>query len=196
MQNLFGKKRENILQLAESRCNLMKRICAYTLTIALLLSSCGSPDSHQKDNRETVPRVENMETTVPGVEKLDFTDTIQLKAGDNMRFDKELFRVKAGKKIRLILVNTSPKSAGAMTHNVVILAKGTDIADFADAVRTAKDEQYTPASVAPLIVAHTKMVPGGESDAVEFVFSRPGVYDYICSFPGHWGTMQGKIVAE
>ena len=23
-----------------------------------------------------------------------------------------------------------------------------------------------------------------------------GVYDYICSFPGHYGVMQGKIVAE
>jgi azurin len=113
-----------------------------------------------------------------------------------MRFDKELFRIKAGKKIKLLLFNTSPKSNGSMTHNVVVLAKGTDIADFADAVRTAKEEQYTPASVAPLIITHTKMVPAGESDTVEFVISKPGVYDYICSFPGHWGTMQGKIVAE
>ena len=143
-----------------------------------------------------VPAAENAETSVPGVEKLEYSDTIQLKAGEDMRFDKELFRIRAGKKIRLVLTNTSKKSNASMSHNVVILVKGTDIADFADAVRAAKEEQYTPASVAPLIIAHTKMVPAGESEGVDFVISRPGVYDYICSYPGHWGTMQGKIVVE
>jgi azurin len=83
-----------------------------------------------------------------------------------------------------------------MTHNVVILIKGTDIADFADAVHNAKNEQYVPASVQPLVIAHTKLVGGGESDKLECTIPQPGVYDYICSFPGHWGTMQGKIVAE
>jgi azurin len=174
----------------------MKAICAYSFTVVLLFSSCKNADSNQKQNKVTVPSKENVETTVPGVEKLNFSDTLLLKAGDNMRFDQELFRVKSGKKIRLELLNTAKKSATSMTHNVVILVKGTDIADFADAVRTAKEEQYTPVSVAPLIIAHTKMVPGGESDAVEFVIPQTGVYDFICSFPGHWGTMQGKIVAE
>jgi azurin len=174
----------------------MKTICIYTFTIAMLFSSCKNADSNQKENKGTVPSKENVEMTVPGAEKLSFSDTLRLKAGDNMRFDQELFRVKSGKKIRLELLNTAKKSTTSMTHNVVILVKGTDIADFADAVRTAKEEQYTPASVAPLIIAHTKMVPGGESDAVEFVIPQAGVYDFICSFPGHWGTMQGKIVAE
>jgi len=174
----------------------MRAICTYIFTIALLFSSCKNAESNQKENKGKVPSKENVEMTVPGADKLNFSDTLQLKAGDNMRFDQELFRVRAGKKIRLELFNTAKKSTTSMTHNVVILVKGTDIADFADAVRTAKEEQYTPASVAPLIIAHTKMVPGGESNAVEFVIPQAGVYDFICSFPGHWGTMQGKIVAE
>jgi len=135
-------------------------------------------------------------TTIPGAEKLEFTDTIALQAGENMRFDKEMFKIKTGKKIRLIFKNTGAASNTAMAHNVVILKKGTDIADFADAVHNAKEEQYAPSSVDPLMIAHTKLVGGGESDEVDFTISQPGVYDYICSFPGHWGTMQGKIVAE
>lgn len=174
----------------------MKAICAYIFAIVLLFGSCKGSENNQKENRAPIPAAGNEEATEPGVEKLNFTDTIRLKAGDNMRFDQELFRVRAGKKIRLELMNTAKKSTTSMTHNVVVLVKGTDIADFADAVRTSKEEQYTPASVAPLIITHTKMVPGGESDAVDFVIPRPGVYDFICSFPGHWGTMQGKIVAE
>ena len=139
---------------------------------------------------------EKTETSVPGIEKLAFTDTVQLKANENMRFDKELFRVKAGKKISLIFKNTGAKSAASMAHNVVILKSGVDIADFADVAHNAKAEQYVPSSLDSLIIAHTKLVSGGESDQVEFMIPKPGVYDFICSFPGHWGTMQGKIVAE
>ena len=139
---------------------------------------------------------ENIERTIPGAEKLEFTDTIELQANENMRFDKEMFKIKTGKKIRLIFKNTGPPSNTAMAHNVVILKKGTDIADFADAVHNAKNEQYVPSSVGSLVIAHTKLVSGGDSDEVDFTISQPGIYDYICSFPGHWGTMQGKIVAE
>jgi azurin len=83
-----------------------------------------------------------------------------------------------------------------MAHNVVVLVKGTDIVDFADVARYAKNEQYVPSSVESLVIAHTKMVNGGQSDEVDFMITEPGTYDYICSYPGHWGTMQGKIVAE
>jgi azurin len=134
--------------------------------------------------------------TIPGAEKLEFTDTIALQANENMRFDKEMFKIKTGKKIRLVFKNTGAPSNTAMAHNVVILKNGTDIADFADAVHNAKNEQYVPSSVESLVIAHTKLVGGGETDEVDFTISQPGVYDYICSFPGHWGTMQGKIVAE
>jgi azurin len=139
---------------------------------------------------------ENIERTIPGAEKLEFTDAIELQANENMRFDKEMFKIKTGKKIRLIFKNTGAPSNTAMAHNVVILEKGTDIADFADAVHNAKNEQYVPSSVGSLVIAHTKLVSGGDSDEVDFTISQPGIYDYICSFPGHWGTMQGKIVAE
>ena len=139
---------------------------------------------------------ENIERTIPGAEKLEFTDTIELQANENMRFDKEMFKIKIGKKISLTFKNTGAPSNTAMEHNVVILKKGTDIADFADAVHNAKNEQYVPSSVGSLVIAHTKLVSGGDSDEVDFTISQPGIYDYICSFPGHWGTMQGKIVAE
>jgi azurin len=125
-----------------------------------------------------------------------FTDTIQLQANENMRFDKELFKVHTGKKITLIFANTSAPANTSMSHNVVILKPGIDLADFADAARIAPNEQYVPSSVMELIIAHTKLVPGGGSDQVEFTISQPGVYPFICSFPGHWGTMQGKVVAE
>jgi azurin len=170
-------------------------INAFVLAAMTLLISCGQSADNKKDSKESLP-AEKTETTVPGVEKLAFTDSIQLKANETMRFDKELFRVRAGKKISLILINTGAKSVTSMAHNVVILQSGVDIADFADVAHNAKDEQYVPASLDSLIIAHTRLVNGGDSDQVQFIIPKPGVYDFICTFPGHWGTMQGKIVAE
>jgi len=172
-----------------------KTINAYVLATTMLLISCGQNADNKNNSKESSP-AEKIETSVPGIEKLAFTDSIQLKANENMRFDKELFRVKAGKKISLIFKNTGAKSAASMAHNVVILKSGVDIADFADVAHNAKAEQYVPASLDSLIIAHTKLVNAGDSDQVEFIIPNSGVYDFICSFPGHWGTMQGKIVAE
>jgi azurin len=140
--------------------------------------------------------VDSMERATPGAERQQFTDTIDLQANENMRFNKELFKIHIRKKITLIFKNTAAPSSTAMTHNVVILQPGTDIADFADVARNAPKEQYIPSAVASLVIAHTKLISGGESDEVEFTINQPGIYDFICSFPGHWGTMQGKIVAE
>ena len=170
-------------------------INAFVLPAMMLLISCGQSADNKNNSKENSP-AEKTETTVPGIEKLDFTDSILLKANDNMRFDKELFRIRAGKKINLIFKNTGAKSAASMTHNVVILKSGVDIADFADIAHNAKTEQYVPSSLDSLIIAHTRLVGGGDSDQVEFIIPKPGVYDFICSFPGHWGTMQGKIVAQ
>jgi azurin len=177
---------------------MLKYLSVINLNIfafVLLLISCGQ-SADDKNNSKEIPPAGNAETSVPGIEKLAFTDSIQLKADENMRFDKELFRVRAGKKIILILKNTSAKSATSMTHNVVVLKSGVDIADFADVARNAKAEQYVPSSLDSLMIAHTRLVGGGDSVQVEFMIPKPGVYDYICSFPGHWGTMQGKIVAQ
>ena len=175
---------------------ILKTLDIYLLAFVALLVSCGQSGDkiNSRDTAKTTQ--ENTAANIPGIEKLSFTDTIRLRAGENMRFDNELFKVRTGKKIVLIFTNTGAKTPTSMTHNVVVLVKGTDIADFADAVHNAKDEQYVPASVAPLVIAHTKMVGGADSDQIEFTLTQPGVYDYICSFPGHWGTMQGKIVAE
>lgn len=177
----------------------MKTTYFLFFSIILILASCGQGEqnkNNQKDSIQTTLSAENTETSVPGIEKLEFTDSVQLKANENMRYDKEMFRVRAGNKIILIFKNTGAKSKTSMTHNVVILKNGTDLADFADIARNAKNEQYVPSSLDSLIIAHTRLVSGGDSDQVAFTIPKPGVYDFICSFPGHWGTMQGKIVAQ
>ena len=49
------------------------------------------------------------------------------------------------------------------------------------------------------VIAHTKVVGGGEKDSVTFktdVLEAGGDYDFFCSFPGHYAVMRGKVVVE
>jgi len=175
----------------------MKPIYLYIL-FALLIISCKQGDGNQntQENVGTENTEENIETTVPGIEKLEFTDSIYLAANQNMRFDKDLFRIKAGNKIILNFKNTEAKSEMSMLHNVVVLNKGTDIVDFTEEAAKASADQYIPSKFASSIISHTRAISGQESEQIEFTIPEPGVYYFICSYPGHWGTMQGKIVAE
>jgi azurin len=175
----------------------MKEHFLYIFIFILLSSSCGQNKNNEPGkNLSGASNTEENPQSIPGIEKIGYTDSLKLEANENMRFNLELFRVRTGEGLILILKNTSVKSANSMTHNVVILKSGTDLADFADIARNAKNEQYVPGELDSLIIAHTKLVGGGESDTVKFKILHKGIYDFICSYPGHWGTMQGKIVAE
>lgn len=119
--------------------------------------------------------------------------TIVLNSNDQMKFDKTEIRVKAGEKIKLTLKHTGKLAKNAMGHNFVLLEKGTDIAKFATAAMNNKASEYIPAKG---VLAHTKLIGGGESTTIEFTVPAKGIYDYICSFPGHYAMMKGKFIVE
>src|SRR5690606_10629260 len=116
--------------------------------------------------------------------------TIILNSDDQMKFDKTEIRVKAGEKIKLTLNHTGKLPKNAMGHNFVLLEKGTDVAKFATAAMNDKDTEYIPAKG---VLAHTKLIGGGESTSIEFTVPAKGSYDFICSFPGHYAMMKGKF---
>ncbi|MDQ1087794.1 MULTISPECIES: azurin [unclassified Siphonobacter] len=119
-----------------------------------------------------------------------------LNANDAMQFDKKEFKVKAGQKVKLTLKHTGKFAKQAMGHNFVLLKPGTDLQAFASKANMASSTEYIPKSESASIVAHTKLLGGGESDTIEFTAPKKGTYTYICSFPGHYGIMQGKFVVE
>ncbi|MFN4762913.1 azurin [Gillisia sp. Q332] len=119
--------------------------------------------------------------------------TITLNSNDQMKFDKTEIRVKAGEKIKLTLNHTGKFAKNVMGHNFVLLEKGTDVAKFATAAMNNKATEYIPANG---VLAHTKLIGGGESTTVEFTVPAKGTYDFICSFPGHYAMMKGKFIVE
>lgn len=174
----------------------MKKSCLYLLVI-LVLTACGQSNQNQNDQQDSTTETEVIDPrSIIGIDTVSVTHIISLQANDEMHFDKELFRIKSNQKIVLRLKNIGSQKGMSMLHNVVILQKGTDIATFAEEARNAKSEDYIPSKLSSSIIAHTKQVGAGKTDETTFIISKPGVYPFICSFPGHWGTMQGLIVVE
>ena len=82
-----------------------------------------------------------------------------------------------------------------MGHNLVILAAGESVADFAKLAGAAGLEKEYLHDGAKVIAA-TKVTGAGESATIEFDAPAAGSYDFICTFPGHYAIMKGKLVIE
>lgn len=121
---------------------------------------------------------------------------VEISGNDQMRYDKERIEVPAGSTVKLTLKHIGQLPKEAMGHNFVLLVQGTNMEDFAMKAITASGNDYIPASEEGKIIAHTKMLGGGESATIEFEAPAAGEYDFMCSFPGHWGFMKGKFVVK
>ncbi len=133
---------------------------------------------------------------IPGLDTMKMDNTIELTGNDRMQYSDTLFKVNAGNKIKVRLTNTGKMPKNSMGHNFVLLAQGTDFANFATEAIKARDNEYIPQNMSSAVIAHTKLVGPGESDEIVFEVPNKGIYDFLCSFPGHYGTMRGKLVAE
>lgn len=169
----------------------------------LFLASCGGNGSSDSTaaTEDTTSAASSTPTEapgadIPGIDTVTVTDHIKLDGTDEMKYDRTLFKVKAGQKVTLDFKNIGKQPAAAMSHNVVILQQGTDVQAFGEAAIPAAATEHIPASMSTDVIAHTKLLGPGESDEITFTLTDAGVYDFICTFPGHFGTMKGKIVAE
>lgn len=123
---------------------------------------------------------------------------IEISGNDQMQYDTKAFEVTEGETVTLVFTHSGQLPAVAMGHNVVILKTGTDLNDFAVKASQAKETDYVPADEdsKKLIIAHTKMVGGGESDTITFTAPAAGEYPFVCTFPGHLALMQGVMTVK
>ncbi|MEE2787139.1 MAG: azurin [Myxococcota bacterium] len=122
--------------------------------------------------------------------------TVALTGNDQMKYNLTEIKVAAGRTIKLNLTHVGKLAAAAMGHNFVLLKSGTDVAAFATKAVSAAATGYIPDSDKGSVLAHTKVIGGGESTSIEFPAPPAGTYDYICSFPGHYAIMRGKLIVQ
>jgi glucose/arabinose dehydrogenase/azurin len=109
-----------------------------------------------------------------------------------MKFSIAQFPVAAGEEIEIEFVN-----ADDMPHNLLVTAPGTleSVGLKAEAMIKEADafaKGFIPET--PEVLFGTKLINVGETARLRFTApARPGSYPFVCTFPGHWRTMNGTM---
>jgi azurin len=176
----------------------MKKQVLTLLAVAAILASCGGNQESKDSSTESTTTPAQTETsTTAGTEQAGavVSNTVEITANDQMKFSVTEIRVKAGEEVTVTLKNEGTMAKEAMGHNFVLLTPGTNVEEFAQTAMNNKANDYIPESLKSAIVAHTKLLGPNESDTITFTVEK-GEYEFICSFPGHYGSMRGKLIAE
>ena len=125
------------------------------------------------------------------------TCTLKIEGNDLMKFNVTELKVAADcTEVEVVLKHTGKLPASAMGHNWA-LTKTADMTAVANAgVSAGLAKDYLPPGD-KRVIAHTKVIGGGESTSVKFPTSKltkGGDYTFFCSFPGHYGLMKGKLI--
>ena len=121
--------------------------------------------------------------------------TVEITANDAMKYSLTEIRARPGEKIRIALTNLGRMPKQTMGHNWVLLTPRDDAAVLALANSVAsRMPDYLPEDKSA-VLAHTRILGGGESDTIEFTVPvEPGDYPFLCTFPGHAALMKGRLI--
>lgn len=145
----------------------------------LVLSACVAAAGSLKADTAAKPRV------------------IEISGNDAMHFSIAEITAQPGEALEVVMTNVGEVPKQAMAHNWVLLRPMTDeaLGAFAMSAMT-KAPDYIPDDQSS-IIAHTKTLGPKESDKVDFKApTTKGEYTYICTFPGHYTLMHGKLIVK
>jgi azurin len=114
---------------------------------------------------------------------------------EQMRYDTPRIVVEAGKPFELIVEN-----ADVMPHNLLVVKPGAR-QSVSESVQTRRPDQldkkgrpYVPEKDERVLEATRLLEPGQKETLKMKAPSTEGEYEYVCTFPGHYMIMWGKLV--
>ncbi len=113
---------------------------------------------------------------------------------EEMRYDTRRIVVQAGRSFEVIFENPD-----AMPHNFVVVQPGArqKVGLAAMELPVGHTDRQGRAFVpeAKEIIAASKMLETGQAETMKIAApATEGVYEFVCTFPGHWALMYGEIV--
>jgi azurin len=122
--------------------------------------------------------------------------SVEISGTDQMQYDKKEISVAADcTEVEVTLKHAGKAPVAQMGHNWV-LAKTADAQPVAnDGLTAGVANDYIKKGDAR-VIAHTKMIGGGQMDTVKFPVSalkKGEAYTFFCSFPGHIALMKGTL---
>jgi azurin len=162
-----------------------------SMTIAWM-ASCGG-------NTEKATETTTAETATPATPETNNEDgivAITIESNDEMKYNLKTLEAKVGEKVALTLINKGSMPKEAMGHNWTLLSQGVDLEEYALAAAKEKTNDYQVKGREGDVIAHTKMLGPGESETIVFDAPAAGTYKFICTFPAHYGLMQGDFIVK
>ena len=150
---------------------------------------------------EAMELVKALSTKLPAeagadaLERLENLDVRVIAIGTvpaRMLYDKERIVVEAGKPVEFRFSNTDH-----MPHNFAIVQPGflQEVGELAEKTARdagAKERNFIPES--ERIILGSRLLESGEKQAISYTApSEPGIYPYVCTYPGHWRRMFGAM---
>lgn len=120
-----------------------------------------------------------------------------IEGNDAMQYNADAIAVPAScTQFTINLKHVGTMAVNVMGHNLVV-AKQADMAGIAADGMAVAPEHVKPDDAR--VIAHTKMLGGGESASVTFDVAKlkeGGPFKFFCSFPGHLALMQGSLQVQ
>jgi len=121
---------------------------------------------------------------------------LEISGNDQMQYDKQVLTVPAScTEVTVTLHHVGKLPREAMGHNWV-LVNGADVEAGANGGMGAGLANDYVAAGDKRVLAHTKVIGGGQTTSVTFptsILKAGGDYRYLCTFPGHHALMHGTL---
>lgn len=109
-----------------------------------------------------------------------------------MQYDVKELKAKPGELLELVLENPD-----SLQHNLLVVAPGkmSEVGVAGDKMgETAEGKARHFVPDLPSVIAVMGLVdPGAKASLFLAVPGKPGTYGYVCTYPGHWRMMNGKL---
>lgn len=158
--------------------------------IAKLLKQAGKNNSYKEPT--------------PGAQESQFDSQANLKkvrigcVPERMKFTVERIDAKPGQPVKIVFFNPD-----ATDHNLLVIKPGALAEVGMAANEMAKDPKNANSNFHPpgkdeLVLAASPMIGPTRKKQVHVLRfmapEQPGIYPYVCTFPGHWVIMNGNLV--
>ncbi len=115
---------------------------------------------------------------------------------EQMRYDTQRIVVEQGKPFEIILENTD-----GMPHNLIVIDGGKHLEAGTSTMTMTPDKKdkqgraYMPDMKKFNIHGATKLLESDEKEKIQIKgLGKEGEYEYVCTFPGHYLIMWGKLI--
>ncbi|MFD2244950.1 cupredoxin domain-containing protein [Pontibacter ruber] len=179
----------------------MKKLLICMMLGSSLMAACDGADNANRLEEETVATEDTVGagSQAAAVDTiLQKVNTVTLRAVGNsiqeVAFEPDTIEVAAGALVKLTLVNEG--SEQPMVHNVIFTYRDKYRLVATEGARIGSSGNYTPQDTS-LVIAASPMAKPGQTVEMDFEAPlKPGEYDFVCSYPGHYERMHGTLIVK